>query len=887
MAKYIKRKIILFVAVFCFFVIFFKPADTNTVKADDSHENAYLCCFVDDSSNSFKTQVIYSGVEVEYTRVSCLFPNHCLDIYGLRDNNDPYRVSIYNTDWQAISSGVNGEDDSVYWGKSQYDVYSHIDKETGKFVFDSIMEDKNPNQIKLDDINFTCSKVPSDASRPLTFPASNRTATSADINRAYAVDDVISSDFMNALIFINDGEGFSSPEELLHTAYLLVTSDTNQKIVNSKGRVFSISYEHPTEHDQKSGNTVYKATITRLYCAENNYEKSKSAEFNYMVKKGYRNCTKDTVFENGQKNNLNLNDCEKDTEYISWEHLYLEASVLYAEGITFSNQADLYSLSSFENSIVKLTRNLLTGIRGILQLYSFEDCVFNSEVRGSRAFVFGVYRESWSNNISMLYLLMSAISLSLITIALIKLFTQRQMAVFSPSLRVSLLEGIKDVIISIFFIAFAWLVFKLLMMLNYRFVDIFGRLVEGKSISDNAGVYSTLAALIYQFAFFVLCIYVNWVYILRGIMVPMLLGSSPLFIYMFTMGSKGKKITGTWFRELVGNIFLQSVHAFVYGFIIISTAGLRGIESIILLASFIPITSAIKSMLGIGGDVLLKAASNMTTASVGAAASMLRASGEAVGNVVGGTSRGGVNGGPVNVRPNSLSAGRQVLGGAIKTTTGAAGMGLGAGLSVALGGESGAAAITGSTAFHSGASQLGRGVSDMASGVKTTGLVGGNALANSGFNRTSSSGSDTENESRTGTVSNAMNRQISDTNIKAGSSGSFNFNNSSPQDIARAYANKNKEYASNTQRVENAARESRVNTMSRNSYSPHNVNTINLARDSVNTSGLNGYNKQMDGGARLMNLYNNASPSDKQRFLQYSKDNNVKYDFSEGRWTQS
>lgn len=162
-----------------------------------------------------------------------------------------------------------------------------------------------------------------------------------------------------------------------------------------------------------------------------------------------------------------------------------------------------------------------------------EDCVFNSGVRGSRAFVYGAYQNSWTSGISSMFMIFVVVALSILAISVINLFVKKQFSTISATARFSLLEGIRDLIISLIGICFVWVIFKyILLLLNYQFVDIWRVLIGNKKLADTGGGYATFGAVLYQFVYFFIAIYVNGVYILRQFFLPALMIISPLCIQL-------------------------------------------------------------------------------------------------------------------------------------------------------------------------------------------------------------------------------------------------------------------------------------------------------------------------------------------------------------------
>jgi hypothetical protein len=208
---------------------------------------------------------------------------------------------------------------------------------------------------------------------------------------------------------------------------------------------------------------------------------------------------------------------------------------------------------------------------------------------------------------------MLAISLCLTTAAVISMILRKQWSVASPVSRYSMMNGLKDIIVALFLMSFLWMLMRFVFVMNYKFVNIWNTYLNGKIMSTTGG-YSSLSAILYAFIFFIIRTYINIIYILRGLIVPVLMIISPVCVFVYCLGIAGKKVTGAWAKEFLGNVFIQSFHALAYGFVLANCNGLRGIEALCVYASIIPLTSVIRQITGLGGGELLKKGSQLTTA---------------------------------------------------------------------------------------------------------------------------------------------------------------------------------------------------------------------------------------------------------------------------------
>ena len=182
-------------------------------------------------------------------------------------------------------------------------------------------------------------------------------------------------------------------------------------------------------------------------------------------------------------------------------------------------------------------------------------------------------------------------------------------------------------------------------------------------------------------------------------------------------------MTSAWLKELLGSIFLQSFHAFIYGMLLAAATGTRGIESIVIVASVIPLTSLFKNATGSGGDAILQTAQSLTqttanagSAAIGTAASIAGHGLSNIGSAIsGGGSMGGSGGG--SALGSMVGGATTMLGGAIEGAGGAMQVGIGAGLNVSQVGGGEGAMKSGFRKVESGAFKVEDGAMDVGKGI--------------------------------------------------------------------------------------------------------------------------------------------------------------------------
>lgn len=686
-----------FLYVFLPCVMFLLASTPLSVNAATSHKNAYLNCYFDEATCSYEYKVVVSGQELEYSRVASLFSEGYLN-RGKK-----------STKWYLYGlSALNSED-------NKRELVSRVTVQPSGYV--SVSASKDGKKVK----DFTSVKnVGEKDCLPLTFPALNGDPyTEADRVRCEEVAKVLGGDFDKALLFINDGNVYTDIDYFHKMVLALIATNNGGVLTNGFGTSYKIEWGTSTS------NNGYLKTVT-ITDVTNSDAKTIGNTYVYAMKKGYKDCSLGEVMENGQKNNIALEGDEYkdvvDTTWITWEHLYLNAEILYCEGITASNVEDVHEESGIMTAIQKVVDEFTANIFKDIAMDDALDKVFNQDIYGSDLYVYGIYKNNVNDTVFTIYLAFFAIVVSLVSVSVIRLINEHQhTAVYNSMSRANILKDAKMLVMVLLIIGFSWQIYKVLFMLNYYFVEIWKGFLE-----DNynlAGLYhnTIVGNWILNLALIVIAVYIEIMYILRSIFVPILVACSPLFIFLYTLGGNFQRITIAWFKELLGAIFLQSIHAFTLTFVMIVVQSSSGLVQVVVWACIIPITKMFRDMCGLGGKELFQAAKGLSSSAGSAIGNGVGAAGSIAGaglGIMGGTV-GGVAGGIADTAFGAIGANTSFsqslseigtsTGQALGKSAGAVGKAqTGLGMMIASGGEDGVGLVNSGINDISGvASQVG------------------------------------------------------------------------------------------------------------------------------------------------------------------------------------
>lgn len=457
----------------------------------------------------------------------------------------------------------------------------HIEAELGRFY--------GIENLSREYSDYNSEKFKKDKFMPFTFPgkemklekSGKNDAGTNDRDRALVVGNTLVNNLNEALAIINNGERYNDVESLIAASEAIIDAEKNGSTTYNE--VWNISVDGDFLHLNK-GKEEYK--------------------FRAKMKKGYNNSN----LEDGEKSLLYSPEYSGDVENITIGMLAIQANYTYKEKGHTLNDIDEYDKPDVITAkISEWIGDLINKLYSALGLYDLNELIYSKGVRGTNSFYGGIMTKDWMHKAMVFHMIFQALAWILLIIAIIKLLFQRNLATINPSMRISLISGIKDLLITGFMLISIFVLLNTLISLNAKIVDIFSTTTPGYSVFNSGAVgnHKTSAGIVMQLFYLFVSLYMNCVYIVRAIVVTILIAAAPIFILGFSFGEKGKKIFSTWSKELIGNIFLQSFHAFVLSIFLNIQISTRGIELAILSASLIPMTAFFKSLfLGESGGVV-------------------------------------------------------------------------------------------------------------------------------------------------------------------------------------------------------------------------------------------------------------------------------------------
>ena len=500
-----------------------------------------------------------------------------------------------------------------------------------------------------------------------------------DYDRASFLGNALTSSLNDAIYFVLNTSGFNTTdfqnfqytkaETLLSLGKSL--SDSARSAVRSSGGTFTFnSVKFKVEKVTSDSGTDSKYINPQIPLTTNgrngesyNYIKISAPNGKYVIvpykaPKGYwkgsnsDNVRQEQVLAGKVPSSVARISNKEDTPEMSWSHIVFQAGWLYdVEGISASSLEQIAKPNPIEQVIADMIANAVKLLETMLGMFTLPELMLN---KGSRAssYVLGMMPQSWYTSSILLFVVSQFIAWFLIIGSLVKLLAQRSVASINPSVRINLLNGLKNIIIAVFGMTFSISAILLMARFNINMVDVFAKSTVVSSTFGTVGMSSPglIAGALIQLAFFIVTAYFNFIYIMRAVSLVILIGTSPLFIVSIAFGEKYSSIFSTWCKELTSNLFLQTFHAIMVSAFanVLTDGGSRGIETLVVFYAFIPLSAWFRSaIVGINGATagegvaggLLSTVSGVATGA--ATATMMRSLREGYSNKKGGKSSGG------------------------------------------------------------------------------------------------------------------------------------------------------------------------------------------------------------------------------------------------------
>lgn len=616
-------------------------------------------------------------------------PTHAFSLFG-GDGNNGYFLSLTNDpeNIRIVPTIVYDQHDHAQsakkfqeWKLAKVNIAEYMKcYENGK-ITDNVLPKVEGGETGrtgwIGKLQADCNEVGSmkqDSTLAWTFPgfagrnaAEDYIASETDMERAMWVSDTLVADFNGAITFVHNaiqtyGDKdleVMNPNEFANMIRLLAS---HGRIANKSGSsefsyhgVTFVLNGNPSEElaNLRPPKGVSKDSYVKI--SVKGHEKDASALFIEYVDKGYRKGQELHNSLNADFKSIVEDSKHPEVKHLNWMMIVLLSNGLWSnENITFTNVNVISNPSKFEQFFIDSWGNMLSGLRQLLGMFSSADLITNGGTRGS-SYYYGIMPMSWLKAADILHWIAYALAWMLIIGAIVKLLVQRNVAAINPSQRVDMINGIKNLMIVGFALSIYDVLFVGLARFNFLIVEFLSSTGEVQHFGKAPVGMGTMGSLLISTAYFVIDLYFNIFYISRAITVSILYAVGPLYVASIAFGEKYRQIFGNFCREMIGNIYVQTFQCVVLVFFVgLSTVGtLRGIESIVLLFSFIPLTRYFKESVGVSTSTADAMSGIATAAGTGLLMAGLMSRGGGGSKGAGGAAGDSVGGGGVGTLTKS------------------------------------------------------------------------------------------------------------------------------------------------------------------------------------------------------------------------------------------
>lgn len=132
--------------------------------------------------------------------------------------------------------------------------------------------------------------------------------------------------------------------------------------------------------------------------------------------------------------------------------------------------------------------------------------------------------------------------------------------------------------------------------------DGFSIMAHHSDFTGSGGAIPVISLIVVVLAEWILAIILNVVYVARKVIILVLLVVGFVAAYSLLF-ARMRSFFGVWVKELIGNVFLQSIHALIlFAFAMMASMGAGVIYKLALMMMFIPLTGIISRWLKLGDD---------------------------------------------------------------------------------------------------------------------------------------------------------------------------------------------------------------------------------------------------------------------------------------------
>jgi hypothetical protein len=279
-------------------------------------------------------------------------------------------------------------------------------------------------------------------------------------------------------------------------------------------------------------------------------------------------------------------------------------------------------LSAVADKIVGIITTLIAALFKLvvdpfMDLKSIKDWVFG--VQGDAKLIYGIFTTKEITQIYQPgYNLMLILSGFFIMIGVIMYGNRIASSGINAANRIYTIEFFRDALLVGLLLLNMTIFYDVIFQFNHFIVSIFGDAYNAKLVGLQKEMQpndpALLGKIIIQFVILGLSLWASFYYMMRKLTLMIFMIMGPFMVSLLLLPWT-RQITFAWFKEFLGTVFVQSVHAFTF-WVIAKMAGAYGgvvggmtgtgsklVESVILYVIFIPVAEGLRGLLGLGGGL--------------------------------------------------------------------------------------------------------------------------------------------------------------------------------------------------------------------------------------------------------------------------------------------
>lgn len=386
----------------------------------------------------------------------------------------------------------------------------------------------------------------------------------------------------------------------------------------------------------------------------------KGVIFEYAIPKGFMSITAQNasefspiLFTDKGGEPFEYTENQSDVPWISINMLSFYANLVYKqENLSVSTYVEPEP-NIFSKMLAGIFNGILSVIRSVLGLTDIDTLVFNLGSRGSSSYNYGLMSENWWNVVLQYQLIFQAIAWVILVCGFLKTLIDLNLSTINPQKRSTIYDTVQKFIVVGIGLVILIPCVQFLLECNDTLVELFASQIETSTLNMPV-VNNVLVQFIVGMSWLTIILYINFIYIMRSITVALLIASGPFFISTVAFSKRGSsELFVSWSKELLANIFVQSVHAFVLSFLMQLLSSGTFLETFAIAISIIPITEMFRGLIfaGAGGSTSQlantaasaanKGLNGITKGAVSGVAGIMGRDGDGGGNGSGGDGGGG------------------------------------------------------------------------------------------------------------------------------------------------------------------------------------------------------------------------------------------------------